>query len=1250
MSINNLNTYLNVRDAHLRVVSGNVYAQAMNIGGINVETAHGLQSVSNTGNATSLTLEFANVTTGFVTTANAQIGRDLVVTGNATVSTDLTVSANATVTDTLTVSEHLLASKEATVTGNLHVTTIRSDSNVVAEYTGPHDRPLRKYPEVLLTADDNSSTSGYVASTSSGVVSGGDAYRAFDGNNSTHYHTPYPTVTYNSDGTYGNNSGSAKITDVDNVDHDGEWLKIQLPKAIKVEYMKFMARTSYQNRFPNKISILGSNDDSNWHLLLRDDNVPLLPVNPAFGTIHINATTKYKYYALVIRELSHSGATDTNGQVAQWELYGREEGDASLDTTLKTVYNAPATTGTQLEVYYDGQDYMSGSTITDKVANANATISSGSDITFDSTYKAWVFGGNASRTQTIKTGTLPTSLTGGTNAKPEISAALWFNPTVWGDDTLFMIANPAFDQTGNQMLEVRLNGAQEYRIQVWDGQHAGRYNAPGFVDSMEPPSNQWYHLAVSISGKTSPNTERKVYLNGIECTFNSQDATPSGVLNLPSNSQLELGRRPTAGSGATVHNAAKEFFGSIANFRLYSKALNAGQVQELYDYQKDYFLGSKSQVTLYKGHLGVGVTEPSGQLELAGDERIQEYPPRGMTGYETLVEGHGMFCAYASGEPVSGSYHSYQAFNKIQASPWPQNTWNTHNPSYSTSTGLPTRGTKLGSHSGEWLKLVLPYKIKVTSYQIQIYGTYYEYAPDSWVIVGSNDDIIWETIDSISGSGFTNSGTVVTKNYTVSSTKYYEYLALVCTKLDPQFSEMNISELRYYGTPGPTTLDKGSLTLGRSLDVPRISRYDVDTETPRPEKLVVDFDTAVNSSPTDISGKGNHGKLQITTYNAPNKSFDVAGGASALGSYKGGIEAITSTVGNGPLTVSFWVKYHDDVTTNGHLHMLFLWGQTSDSAFNHREMFWLGLQYTGGEYRFRLTASGGGPENYYLHPNTTKPEVGRWYHYTATQEGTLPGGFRFYIDGQELTSHANNTTNSGVINLAGSNSQSKLRLGYHEGSTVYFDGEFSQIKAYNVALEPSEVKKLYNLGRTVRSMVITDTAVGIGKVPEAQLDVRGNLNVAGVITSKNFMFHATGPTSVNEQKNTSNPVTTQTYTADFSRILLDYGSGYDTTNKRYTIPCSGYWEFDYNMLGRNRSGGWGWIMGRWVKNNSTVDYRSFLNFSGTASGLQEGPLVGKLIDYFNKGDTVGVNITFNTATTDVYMNNQYCHFYGKMLH
>jgi hypothetical protein len=52
-------------------------------------------------------------------------------------------------------------------------------------------------------------------------------------------------------------------------------------------------------------------------------------------------------------------------------------------------------------------------------------------------------------------------------------------------------------------------------------------------------------------------------------------------------------------------------------------------------------------------------------------------------------------------------------------------------------------------------------------------------------------------------------------------------------------------------------------------------------------------------------------------------------------------------------------------------------------------------------------------------------------------------------------------------------------------------GFISNFKLYNVALEPSEVQKLYRLGRTGRSMVISDTAVGIGKAPEAQLDVRG---------------------------------------------------------------------------------------------------------------------------------------------------------------
>jgi hypothetical protein len=504
------------------------------------------------------------------------------------------------------------------VVGNMHLTRVSNvsqvsvDSNVVAEYTGPHDRPLRKYPEVALTANDNSSTSGYIASTSTTpTVNLGDAYLAFDGDNTTMYHTNYPTVTYNSDGTYGANSGASKITDVDNVDHDGEWLKIQLPKAIKVEYMKFQARVSYSNRFPNKLSILGSNDNSNWYLLLRDDNVPLLPANPAFHTIQINATTKYKYYVLVIRELSHSGVPSTTSQVSGWELYGHEEGSGSLDTTLKSVYNVPATTGTQLEVYYDGQDYTQASDfagaggVVDK-AGGDQDGTAGSGVSFDSTYKAFVFDASGSGTVTtskITSSTLPSTFVD----DAQHSIALWFKlDTITGEHTLFTIKDNTSGfsyQTPHVVIDEGI-----LRYDFWS-------NNIRLLDQIV--ANEWYHLMITFSGGNH-QSGTKFYINGVH---NTNVSTPSGTNN------LDIQVNSVVYLGGSISSYERGINGSIANFRLYSKVLNADQVKELYDYQKDYFLGSKSQVTLYKGHLGVGVTEPSGQLELAGDERIQEYPP-----------------------------------------------------------------------------------------------------------------------------------------------------------------------------------------------------------------------------------------------------------------------------------------------------------------------------------------------------------------------------------------------------------------------------------------------------------------------------------------------------------------------------------------------------------------------------------------------------------------------------------------------
>ena len=652
------NLYVSTESSNVLTVNGNVACEGIKMGLIEITPSYDLAAVSNVGNVTQSTIQFSNATTGFVTTsnveiggdlvvsgnttvstdltvsANAQIGRDLVVSGNTTVSTDLTVSgnttvstdltvsANATVADTLTISEHLIASKEATVTGNLHVTTIRSDSNVVTEYTGPHDRPLRKYPEVALsvTSESASGEYGYKVSWSSIYDNGNNVnerpFRAFDGDiGNTGIAWMVPSGVYGSDGTYAQNpprnlgTATGSSTTV-----NGEYIILQTPNKIKVKHFRISDRSTNTDRAAEAGKLYGSNDGSTWYELASFSGLTYFD-GDYYNTVQVNAATYYDRLALVV---TNSTATSTTYMgIGELEYYGYEEGDSSLDTTLKTVYNVPATTGTQLEVYYDGQDYTSGSTITDKVANANATISSGSDITFDSTWKAWTFSSSTTRTQSLRSGTLPTSLT----SSSSISAALWFKfGTTMGDRAFFHIADPQASRTANQILEIRGNVSQGYRFQIWDGQYTWQFNPPFFNNnSYDIPTGEWYHLAMSITD--SSVTGRKLYFNGVECDLidgSRLTVATASELNLPSDAVLELGRRPGEGVGNTVHDAGNEFDGSIANFRLYSKALNADQVKELYDYQKDYFLGSKSQVTLYKGHLGVGGHRTLGPIGTRG--------------------------------------------------------------------------------------------------------------------------------------------------------------------------------------------------------------------------------------------------------------------------------------------------------------------------------------------------------------------------------------------------------------------------------------------------------------------------------------------------------------------------------------------------------------------------------------------------------------------------------------------------------
>jgi hypothetical protein len=146
---------------------------------------------------------------------------------------------------------------------------------------------------------------------------------------------------------------------------------LELPIKIKLDYLiihPHPGSTDYATKFPAFSNVYGSNDDIAWTELTNwTVSNSSLPTNDSDERkITVNATNAFKYIALVVTGVG--GTTHQETVFNGLEYYGHEEGDSSLDTTLKSVYNVPGTQ--QLEVYYDGQDFSgTPSSITDKSGN-----------------------------------------------------------------------------------------------------------------------------------------------------------------------------------------------------------------------------------------------------------------------------------------------------------------------------------------------------------------------------------------------------------------------------------------------------------------------------------------------------------------------------------------------------------------------------------------------------------------------------------------------------------------------------------------------------------------------------------------------------------------------------------------------------------------------------------------------------------------------------------------------------------------
>jgi hypothetical protein len=584
---------------------GGLTTNTLTINSVSMSTTSNFQQVTNVGDAaTTNTVQFTNPTTGFTVSSNAEVGGELSVSGNVEVGT-----ANLFVdTTTGNVGVGTTEPTESLdIVGNLNLqkvsntASIKLNSNVVTEYT--RSKKLIKYPRVAMTS---TSQDGYVISSSTADTnSSRTQYGAFDGifDNSAGQGWQSLTRYSTSTGLPTGDADNATFT-VAGTNYKGQWLKLQLPQKIRVESIVIAANRGggVDDRRPHEGVFLGSNDNTNWELIKLFDidtsgYVDFQSGADSRATISdITSTSHYEYIMFVITKIA---TTNQYGpvQINEIEYYGIPEYDPEAhgtDVIARSVPNVPNTDF--LEVYYDGQDYTSmPSTITDKSGNGVTGTPSG--VSFDSTWKAFSFDGS---------GDVITNTRSGYTGSGVYTASTWVNVRKEAAGITF----PAVFQYGNGQssttdtaigLAFRPDGA--IRQFIYGNSDLDVYGHKQY--------NTWTHCT-AIYMLSSSETKITLYINGEEVGFNS---TSTGAA---------IGATPHLCIGAQANNSdsplsSTYLHGSVANFRLFNRALSADEVWQLYAYQKDYFQVSPDVVTFKGGRLGIGTSEPRAVLDVKGD-------------------------------------------------------------------------------------------------------------------------------------------------------------------------------------------------------------------------------------------------------------------------------------------------------------------------------------------------------------------------------------------------------------------------------------------------------------------------------------------------------------------------------------------------------------------------------------------------------------------------------------------------------
>jgi hypothetical protein len=517
---------------------------------------------------------------------------------------------------------------------------------------------------------------------------------------------------------------------------DGEYLILEMPHKLKVDFFKIKERGNNTDNAPKAGKLYGSNDGKYWTELTSFSNLTYTSTDDVFTYVYVRSTKGYSKLALVVTDIVSAGNTWIG--IGDLRYYGHKENDLVRlpDPTRVLKYPHIAMTGPAQRGYVASASDTHNTVITNNGGPWQAFDGTITQVTTE----GWVTP-NSRYSNDAAGSTAVNGVANSFNGRDGewLNIKLPHKITLSSFETFVRIDRDHEHPTSGYLYASNDGFATFQEIYSFtDVAVPGEVN--GKVTHVIPSS----HLSVNLI----PYNEYRIQVTKLE-----------GASGLASIAELKL-------YGTGVDSIPIQIGGGnidkVANFRVYDKFIEEDQALEIWDAQKDEFGRVKSSMTLQKGRLGIGTTEPEGRLAVLDEPHsIEEFPPGAMRLNEYYFEGHGVFVASASSMyNTTGSYQPFEAFDDTKTNSSGEG-WisRTETGLYSINGYTTDSPANLGRYNGgntrtpdgEFLILQLPYKVKISSATLRERVNSPERAPTAGYFYGSNDGKNWDMLKHFSG-------------------------------------------------------------------------------------------------------------------------------------------------------------------------------------------------------------------------------------------------------------------------------------------------------------------------------------------------------------------------------------------------------------------------------------------------------------------------------------------------------------------